>query len=175
MGKLDAVLRAEITRLARKELKAVAGPLQKQIRELSRQVRGLSVRASQLERRASRTQKVQQPERSADLSAPPEEVERSRLSGGLIRKLRRKLSLTQAQLAGLIGVSPAAVQSWEQNIARPAGENRAGIVALRKLGRREVARMLEEKGVAPAARKPRTDVPRSEPPQVKPARKKAAR
>lgn len=175
MGKLDAVLRAEITRLARKELKAVVGPLQKQVRELSRQIRGLAAQASQLDRRTSRIQKVQQPERSADLSAPPEEVERSRLSGGLIKKLRRKLGLTQGQLAGLLGVSPAAVQSWEQNIARPAGENRAGIVALRKLGRREVAQMLEERGVAPAARKPRTDVRGSGAPQTKPARKKAAR
>ena len=37
------------------------------------------------------------------------------------------------------------VTLWETGKTRPTGQNRAAIVALRKLGRREVARMLELK------------------------------
>jgi transcriptional regulator with XRE-family HTH domain len=90
-------------------------------------------------------------------------VARARITSGLVRKLRARLALTQAQLASLLGVSAAAVQSWEQNIARPAGANKASLIALRKMGKREVARLLAAKGVAERRRRPRT--------QLQPSRK----
>ena len=34
--------------------------------------------------------------------------------GGLIRRLRRELGLTQRELAGLLGVSDKAVSKWER-------------------------------------------------------------
>jgi broad specificity phosphatase PhoE len=40
-------------------------------------------------------------------------------------------------------VSPAAVVQWERGRATPAGKNRAALVGLRRLGRRQAKRLLE--------------------------------
>jgi len=48
------------------------------------------------------------------------------------------------------------VGQWEQGMISPRGQHRATLVALRKLGRRDARRMLEQKGVAvPSKRRPR--------------------
>ena len=39
--------------------------------------------------------------------------------GGLIRRLRRELGLTQRELAGLLGVSDKAVSKWERGLGCP--------------------------------------------------------
>jgi putative transcriptional regulator len=49
------------------------------------------------------------------LPAPP-----AKLNGNQIRRLRKKLHLSQAVMAGLLGVSLKALQSWEQGTRRPS-------------------------------------------------------
>jgi DNA-binding transcriptional regulator YiaG len=71
-----------------------------------------------------------------------EEARAARLSPGLIRKLRLRLALSQASVARLVRVSPAAVVQWEQGRATPTGKNRAALVGLRRLGRRQAKRLL---------------------------------
>jgi len=53
--------------------------------------------------------------------------------------------LRGGELATLGGVSANAVGFWEQGKARPRGRDKEALVALRKLGRREVARILAAK------------------------------
>jgi DNA-binding transcriptional regulator YiaG len=82
----------------------------------------------------------------------------SRLSPRLIRKLRLRLGLSQAALARLVGVSTGAVAQWERGGAAPAGQNRRALLGLRRLGRRDVKRLLaSQAGTGPArkARRPR--------------------
>jgi transcriptional regulator with XRE-family HTH domain len=67
----------------------------------------------------------------------------------LIKKLRRRLGITQSELATLVGVSHSAVGSWEYGKARPEGRNREALVALRGLGKREVRRILATKAAEP--------------------------
>jgi transcriptional regulator with XRE-family HTH domain len=57
----------------------------------------------------------------------------SRLSGG--------------ELATLVGVSAGAVGFWEQGKAQPRGRNKEALVALRKLGKREVRGILAAKAM----------------------------
>ena len=64
---------------------------------------------------------------------------------GLIRSLRRHLGISQKELAVLAGVSVGAVHLWETGKFRPKEEKKRVLVALRKLGRREVRKLLEEK------------------------------
>jgi DNA-binding transcriptional regulator YiaG len=85
------------------------------------------------------------------MAAAPEEVKAARISPLLIKKLRKRLKITQGELATLIGVSTNAVGFWEQGKSRPTDRNRGALVALRKLGRREVAGILATK----AAESPR--------------------
>src|SRR5262249_48619043 len=71
-----------------------------------------------------------------------QELKTSRLSAQLIRKLRTRLGLSQAGLARLLRVSGASVLSWEHGRTEPAEQNRKALVGLRKLGRRDVKRLL---------------------------------
>jgi DNA-binding transcriptional regulator YiaG len=55
------------------------------------------------------------------------------------------LGISQRELAVLTGVSLGAAHQWETGKFRPKDEKKKVLVALRKLGRREVRRLLEEK------------------------------
>jgi len=80
------------------------------------------------------------------LEASPEEVKESRFSPRLIRSLRRHLGLTQKEMAVLTSVTVGAVHLWESGQFKPSIKKKAVMVALRKLGRREVRKLLEGKG-----------------------------
>ena len=146
MGKLEEVLKSEIGRLARKELRATVGPLSNEMRELKRAVARLSKIVGALEKAA-----VQKSRRSlsekGQLEASADEVKAARLSARVIKNLRKRLGISQDKMAAILDVSPASVAFWEQGRARPRGANRTALVALRKLGRRDVKRILAEGNV----------------------------
>ncbi|MBI5118832.1 helix-turn-helix domain-containing protein [Candidatus Poribacteria bacterium] len=152
MGKIESTLKTEISRLARKELRTAVGSLSKRVGELKQKISQLSKIVANMNKAAtlepgSRTAKGQpQPASNAEIKA-------ARITGRVVRNIRKKLDITQDKLALLLDVSPGAVAFWEQGRARPRGANKAAIVALRKLGRRDVKRFLAEKGAAAKSRK----------------------
>jgi DNA-binding transcriptional regulator YiaG len=79
------------------------------------------------------------------LEAAPEEVKVSRFSPRLIRSLRGHLGITQKELAILTDVTVGAIHQWESGQFKPSMKKKAVMVALRKLGRREVRKLLEGK------------------------------
>ena len=170
MGKIDSAVKSEITRLAKKEIRATCGPLARDVRELKRTVSRLRRTVASLEK-AAREWTRQVRAQKAELKAPEEEVKAARFSPGLIRSLRKRLSLSQGQLATVLGVSSASVGFWEQGRTRPTGSNRAALVALRKLGRRDVRRILDLKAVA----KPKKQKPTKKSPGKKPTKKKSTK
>jgi len=125
-------------------------PLARDVRRLKRAVSALRKTVAVLARLGTELQIERQAQR-AKLAAAPEEVKAARVSPGLIRKLRKRLGISQGDLATLVDVSTSAVGSWEYGKAKPKGRNREALVALRKLGRREVAGILATK----AAESPR--------------------
>jgi DNA-binding transcriptional regulator YiaG len=148
MGKLEQTLRAEISRLSRKEIRAAVEPVRRDVRELRRTVRALSRTVEDLEKELKAARKAQGSS-AAPLAAPPAEVSKARLSPGLIKKLRKKLGITQQELAALLDASPSTVAFWEQGRTKPKAETKARIVALRKLGRRDVKQLLAGQEAAP--------------------------
>ena len=144
MAKLEQVLKSEIARLAKKQIRDVCAPLARDIRALKRRVSQLSRTVAALDKLKTELEARKAAE-GTKLEAPEEQVKAARLSPLLIRKLRNRLGISQAQLASLVGVSGPAVAHWEQGRSRPQGQNRAALVALRGIGRREVKRMLAEK------------------------------
>ena len=152
MGKMEEVLKSEIGRLARKELKATVDPLTKEVRDLKRTVARLARVVSALEKSASQGRRRSLAGKG-QLEASVDEVKAARLSARVIRNLRKKLGVSQEKMAVLVDVSPASVAFWEQGRARPRGANKAALVALRKLGRRDVKRILTEKGVPGGGKK----------------------
>ncbi len=145
MGKVEGIIKSEIARLAKREVRKVSVPLGRDLRSLKSVVSQLRKTVSGLQRITTIQQKELQRGKTV-LEAPPEEVKESRFSPRLIRSLRRHLGVTQKELAVLTGVTVGAVHLWESGQFRPSMKKKAVMVALRKLGRREVRRLLEGKG-----------------------------
>jgi len=144
MGKMEQTLKSEITRLAKKQVRATCLPLARDVRRLKRTVSALQKTIAVFSRLGAELETQRAAER-ARLAAAPEEVRSSRISPLLIKKLRARLGITQGELATLVGVSISAVGSWEYGKAKPEGHNREALVALRKLGKREVRGILAAK------------------------------
>jgi DNA-binding transcriptional regulator YiaG len=83
--------------------------------------------------------------REIRLEVTSEEIKKSRFSPRLIKSLRKHLGITQKELAILMGISIGAVQKWEAGNSRPADSKKHIIVALRKLRRRDIKRLLEKR------------------------------
>lgn len=141
MGKVEAIIKSEIVRLSKRELRKVTNPLKKDIWALKNAVSQLRKTVLPLERFVALQRKEWGKE--PPLKAAPEEVETARLSPRLIRSLRKRLRLSQRDLARLAGVTPLAVYQWETGVFKPKKEKRSVLVALRKLGRRDAKKLLE--------------------------------
>ena len=144
MGKLEVTIKSEIIRLAKREIRSTLVPLGRDVRLLKSTVSQLRKTVLALERFAAQQQKELK-KRKIPLEATPEEVKKSRFSPALIRSLRRHLRITQKELAILTGVTIGAVHQWEIGKFKPKDEKKSVMVGLRKLGRREVRKLLEEK------------------------------
>ena len=143
MGKVETALREEIARLARKEVRKATGPLKKELVRLKKRVVELAAKVSASDRQTGLLVRERRRKKlGADVNE--EQVEGVRMSAGLIKKLRKKLGISQAQLAALVGVSSPAVAAWEQGRSRPAGDNLKAVVALRGYGKREIRTLLDQ-------------------------------
>ena len=169
MGKMESALREEISRLAKREIRTALKPLQKQIKDLRDQVR--------IAKKAAAEGKPAAELKPAKLELPSqEEADAARIGARWIKALRKRNKLSQGQLADLVGVSLSAVGSWEYGRAKPQGENRARLVALRAMSKPDVQSLLGEaakpKKKATKRRKP---VMKKAAKKRKPARKKTAK
>ena len=144
MGNLEATIRSEIIRLARREMRKVTVPLGRDVRTLKNIVAKFRKSTLALERFSTEWRNKQTAEK-AHLKATPEEVKEARFSPRLIRLLRKRLRITQNELATLTGVTVGAVHQWEKGTFDPRDDKKGALVALRKLGRREVKGLLEAK------------------------------
>jgi DNA-binding transcriptional regulator YiaG len=152
MAKLEMILKAEIVRLSKREMRKVTVPLGREVRSLKSMVSHLRKTVSLLEKFAARQQSQMASDRSR-LQAAPEEMKKARFSPRLIRLLRKRLRITQRELAALAGVTVGAIYQWEQGLFEPRDDKKGALVALRKLGRREVKRLLAEKKIPPLTAK----------------------
>ena len=155
MGKVEAIIKSEIVRLAKREMRKNTIPLKKDVRLLKVVVSKLRQTVLALERSVAR-QATETGKERIKLGAPPEEIKASRFSPRLIRALRERLGLTQKEMATLAGVTVGAIYQWEQGIFEPRGQKKGVLVALRKLGRRDARKLLEERGTNVAEEKVRT-------------------
>ena len=146
MAKLEMILKAEIVRLSKREMRKVTVPLGREVRSLKGTVSHLRKTVSLLEKFAARQQSEMASDRSR-LQAAPEEMKKARFSPRLIRLLRKRLRITQRELAALAGVTVGAIYQWEQGLFEPRNDKKGALVALRKLGRREVKKLLEGKKI----------------------------
>ena len=142
MPNLAATLKEEIQRLARKEIKAQTGSTKQavakyrsEIAQLKRQLREQAKKIALLERQ---DQKRRQEPQAAD-----ESTEGVRFSARSVAAQRKRLGLSAADYAKLVGVSQLTIYNWEQGKSRPRKEQLAALVAVRGIGKREALAKLE--------------------------------
>lgn len=144
MPNIASVLKAEIVRLARKELRGQVDALRKSQAASRAEVLALKRRVGELEKAIKQAQRTGA--RAARASEPPasDDVEAGRLrfrAAGMASN-RRRLGLSAADFGLLVGASGQSVYAWEQGKAKPRGGHLAAIASLRSIGKREVAARL---------------------------------
>ena len=154
MGKVEEVFKTEVLRLTKREMNKVLVPLRRDVRSLKRTASQLRKTVLALEQFADR-QRKQSGQEEAQLTVAPEEIKKARFSPRLIQALRKRLGLSQRELATLSGVTVGAVHQWETGKFIPKDEKKSVLVALRKLGRREARRLLNSKTVQSSPKRPK--------------------
>lgn len=144
MTNLASVLKTEIARVARKELRAETESLKKTVAAQRSEIATLKRRTFQLEKALKTLMRsADKPVRAA---VPPEEEGdagqfRFRASG--MASNRKRLGLSADDFGLLVGASGQSVYLWEGGKTKPRPQNLAAIAALRGLGKRDVAARLE--------------------------------
>ena len=120
MGKVESTIKAEIMRLAKREVKGSFFPLRREVYSLRLKLSGLIKSFMAMERQAKEVLQ-EQAEKKMELQASPEEVKVSRLTPQRIRLMRNKIGISQKDLGTLLGVSIGAVGMWEKGKFAPSG------------------------------------------------------
>jgi len=143
MPNVGQVLREEITRLARKELRAQIDPLRRQVRGLREAVRRQQDELEKVERALGKIVAQSGTGDRASLYAPADEESRARVTPASVRRQRLRLHLSQAELGQILGVSTNTVVRWEAGASHPRPQHRTALVRLRQLKVAEAGKMLE--------------------------------
>ena len=130
MPNIASVLKAEIARLARKEVRSeieatrnAAAQHRRHIAELRRQIAALQRQVASLDK-GSRT------------STPPAVEKARRFSAKGLRSHRQRLGLSAEDYGRLVGVSAQSIYNWEREVATPREAQKAKLSALRAVGAR---------------------------------------
>lgn len=142
MPNFSTILKSEIIRLSKKEIKAAVQPLKSANVSLKKTVAELKKRVSALESENKRLL-LQQPEKKVQQS--PELPDNIRVSSKTIISLRKKLGLSQGAFGKLLGVSSNAVFSMEHKTGRLRlrSATLSAFLEIRDMGKREVMKKLE--------------------------------
>jgi DNA-binding transcriptional regulator YiaG len=143
MANIQQLLNDEIRRLARKETNGSMKELKAQLVELRKTVSDLNRRLKALEKSAV---PADIPEVVADQDAK-ETLPALRVTAARITKWRTQLGLNKSQYAELLGVNLLSVIRWESGKSTPREEQKRRIVAIRDMGKRELAKVMAAKNI----------------------------
>ncbi len=141
MANIASVLKEEITRLARKELKSETESLKKASAQYRSEIAALKRRTASLEQQLSRLEKTAS--RNAVVQVNPEEGTKARFTAKGFKTLRQRLGLTAEAIGALLGVSAQTIYSWEAGNTRPREQQMVRIVMLRGMGKRDVDAIMQ--------------------------------
>lgn len=134
---LNKILAETISKTAAKAVRKPVAGLRRDVAMLKREVADLKRLVKALGRQAPAAVRTE-----AEGQEPPN----IRPSAKMVLALRKKLGLTQAQLASLVGVSNLTVSKWETADGRlhMRGPALAGFARVRAMGKREAKKAMAE-------------------------------
>ncbi len=142
MPNLQSVLRQEIQRLARREVRSELEATKKAVAQHRREIAELKRRNTALERTVSYLQSRETTRMKASpLNAEPPKG--TRFSSRSLKAQRRRSGLSQKDYASLAGVSTQTIYNWESGGTKPDRKHLATLVSLRGIGKREATKRME--------------------------------
>lgn len=154
MPNIAAVLKEEICRLARREVKAQVGKTQKAALQYRKDIAKLKRLLGEQDKELKRLKREMQGHDGKPQTAE-EPLEGIRFSSRSVKAQRQRLGLSAAHYGRLVGVSGLTIYNWEHNKARPRKSQLAALVAVRGIGKREAIKKLAELGHQAAKKRPR--------------------
>ena len=146
MPNIGAVLKQEIARLSRREIrgqveatKKASAQYRRHIATLRRQIATLERQVALLQRRAANGSAA-----SGSAAGGTEAGPKLRFVAKGLKAQRARLGLSAADYGRLVGVSPQSIYNWEQGHTSPRSAQVAVIAQLRGLGKREAQARLEQ-------------------------------
>lgn len=143
-------LKREIARVARKELKLELVSLRKaaavhrsDIASLKRELKKLQSENKHLSRQVmARTDRKEATGQQQSVQLSAKRGRKVLYSAERLASMRSKLGITQSEMARLLDVSALSVHKWESGQVEPREKQKAKILELRFLGKREAAELL---------------------------------
>lgn len=140
MPNIATVLKDEIARVARKEIRSELALLKRQSAQYRRDIAAFKRENAELKRRLDFIERQEKKRLGKPVAAPADK--QVRFSPAWLKKHRAKLGLSAANYARLIDVSPLSVYNWEQGKTQPRKQQVAALAAIRGLGKREAEQRL---------------------------------
>lgn len=146
MANIASVLKAEISRIARKEARAEVESLKKANTQHRSAIASLRRELASLQKQLKQAQRERTPR-----AAKEQTTDRQyRFSATRLAAHRAKLGVSAADYGRLIGMSGATVYLWEQGKARPRPEQVQQLGMLKEMSRKLILERLEQTKVAKA-------------------------
>ena len=144
MANLASVLKSEVARLARKELRTETESLKKAVAAQRSEIAALKRRTGDLEKIVkSLVRLVNKAGHAAEPAQADAEDDHFRFRASGMASNRKRLGLSAEDFGLLVGASGQSVYLWESGKTKPRPQSLAAIAALRGIGKREVAARLE--------------------------------
>jgi DNA-binding transcriptional regulator YiaG len=145
MPNIATVLKSEIARLARKEIRGETEALKKATARYRSEIAALKRELGTLQRQVKSLSKSRGgPAARTKDDAEGDAGTAHRFSAKGLASHRKRLDLSAADFGALVGVTGQSIYKWETGKARPRASQMAAIADLRKLGKREAKSRLEE-------------------------------
>jgi DNA-binding transcriptional regulator YiaG len=135
---LNKVFGEWVQKLTRREMKPFIRESRQRLAELRKVITELKKQI-----KANRIRPEPQP-RPLRASTPLATISKSRLRVDGLKARRQKLGLSAKQYGKLLGVSALTVYNWEQGKSKPRRSQLPRIVAVRGMGKRQVAEWLSQ-------------------------------
>lgn len=142
MPNIASVLKEEIARVARKEVRGETQRLKKASAQYRSDIAALKREVAALRQQLGRLGRVQG--KRPQPIAGDEPKSSLRFSAKGFAAQRQRLGLSANALATLLGVSGQSVYKWEDGKTRPRASQLSAIAALRTMGKKEAAARLTE-------------------------------
>ena len=146
MPTLAALLKEEISKIARKEVQDQVRELKQTVREQRDAIARLEKQIGPAKAKAATKSAAAKPAAAKPAAKASAEDKRKqlRIAPNTIKKHRKRLKLSQAELGEILNVSTNTVLRWEAGTSKPRSKHLPGLDQLRTISKRELKKQLGE-------------------------------